>query len=122
MRKDRLLYPEKHRARQRVYAAANKEKKYAATKKWRKDKPHKQRQLAWRQQGLPAPTRPETSTCECCGNLSKIAMTLDHDHNTGKFRGWLCRKCNTNIAGLGDNIDGVKKALAYLERNTWQEN
>jgi hypothetical protein len=40
----------------------------------------------------------------------------DHDHRTGKFRGWLCRMCNTAIGALGDDVDGLERALAYLRR------
>src|SRR3990167_1145705 len=36
-------------------------------------------------------TRPEI--CEICG--AKDTICFDHDHNTGKFRGWICKRCNT---------------------------
>ena len=41
---------------------------------------------------------------------------LDHDHETGKFRGWLCTSCNLGLGKLGDSISSVKKALKYLEK------
>jgi len=41
---------------------------------------------------------------------------LDHDHRTGKFRGWLCHDCNTSIGKLGDTFDGVMRAADYLKR------
>src|SRR3990167_4225882 len=34
--------------------------------------------------------RPEQ--CEICGALGIICF--DHDHITGKFRGWICSRCN----------------------------
>ena len=40
---------------------------------------------------------------------------LDHDHKTGKFRGWLCNKCNSALGLLGDNINYIQRALKYLK-------
>ena len=40
---------------------------------------------------------------------------LDHCHDTGKFRGWLCHHCNTGLGALGDSIERVKNALNYLK-------
>ena len=34
-------------------------------------------------------------SCECCG-MKKISLHRDHNHQTGRFRGWLCVICNTN--------------------------
>ena len=60
--------------------------------------------------------------CECCGKIPKIdsktgktqSLRLDHDHSTEKFRGWICDRCNSGIGKLGDNTDGIVKALNYL--------
>jgi hypothetical protein len=65
---------------------------------------------------MPIPTRPDTGICECCSNPPTApGMHLDHDHETGRFRGWLCSNCNTAIGKLGDTVDGVKRAILYLE-------
>jgi hypothetical protein len=54
-------------------------------------------------------------TCECCGTKSdKEVLNLDHCHDGETFRGWLCRSCNIGIGALGDNIEGLEKAMAYL--------
>jgi len=57
------------------------------------------------------------TTCDCCGKESETPLHLDHDHKTGKFRGWLCIKCNQGIGKLGDNIEGVTNALKFLEKH-----
>lgn len=44
----------------------------------------------------------------------KQSMALDHDHVTGKFRGWICARCNVGLGLLGDNIEGLQAAIAYL--------
>ena len=54
--------------------------------------------------------------CGICG--LQQADVIDHDPQTGKFRGGLCRQCNAALGRLGDNITGVKRALAYLQRTT----
>jgi hypothetical protein len=60
--------------------------------------------------------------CGCCGKhqieLNK-RFAVDHDHNLPKghpdrIRGLLCSNCNTSIGKLGDNIEGLEKALRYL--------
>lgn len=43
-------------------------------------------------------------------------MCVDHDHETGKVRGVLCRGCNGALGKFGDTVAGVRRALAYLER------
>jgi hypothetical protein len=57
---------------------------------------------------------PPPDLCELCGLVEPAH--LDHCHVTGRFRGWLCRNCNTALGGLGDNREGLLRALAYLER------
>jgi Recombination endonuclease VII len=52
--------------------------------------------------------------CAICGK-DECELVVDHDHLTKKFRGLLCRSCNVAIGILGDNVDGVRRALKYLE-------
>lgn len=40
----------------------------------------------------------------------------DHDHDTGEFRGWLCKKCNTGMGALGDNLESLLRAVQYLAK------
>ncbi len=65
--------------------------------------------------GLPEPTRPCPEICERPGCTRK-AVCLDHDHKTGKFRGWLCRPDNMALGALGDGIAGVEGIRDYLLR------
>ena len=58
-----------------------------------------------------APVKPPV--CECCKQIP-VKWRLDHNHVTNQFRGWLCDNCNTGIGKLGDNLDGVIKAVNYL--------
>ena len=55
--------------------------------------------------------------CDCCGEPSKKSLVVDHCHDTLKFRGWICASCNLGIGHLGDNIEGLEKALAFLRKH-----
>ena len=50
--------------------------------------------------------------CAICGR--KLFLVLDHNHQTGKARGYLCRGCNTKLAGF-DNPEFVRRAAEYLD-------
>lgn len=43
-----------------------------------------------------------------------LPLSVDHDHKTGKVRGLLCKRCNTAIGLLDDNLTLVKRAVVYL--------
>ena len=65
---------------------------------------------------------PIGTPCDCCGkpmtHKGKYAMHFDHDHKTETFRGWLCKQCNIGLGNLGDDLDGLMKAVAYLTKTT----
>src|SRR5229473_1068090 len=42
-------------------------------------------------------------------------LSVDHCHVTGKIRGLLCKRCNTNIAGFAEAPSLLRRAAAYLE-------
>lgn len=48
-------------------------------------------------------------------NGDRYMMHTDHDHITGKVRGILCISCNHAIGVLGDNAEGLRAALRYIE-------
>ncbi|WP_369356154.1 endonuclease VII domain-containing protein [Streptomyces sp. cg2] len=48
------------------------------------------------------------------------AAHVDHCHATGKVRGVLCFNCNSAIGKLGDDPDVIRRAIAYLEGNSWK--
>lgn len=69
-----------------------------------------------RRLGIPEPLTAKPALCECCGNPPGAkSLAIDHDHDTGRFRGWLCHRCNLGIGLLGDTPDGLIQALNYLE-------
>ena len=62
--------------------------------------------------------------CKCCSREIDMptdaidrseAALVDHCHDTGKVRGIICGRCNTGIGQLGDNLEGLMKAVRYLE-------
>jgi hypothetical protein len=59
----------------------------------------------------------QNGVCAIChGNCTTWkALSVDHDHRTGKVRGLLCQTCNTGIGALDDSPDLLRRALEYLE-------
>ena|SRR5271154_3353530 len=99
---------------QRRYYAANGPKTKRRAKAWAERNP-KQRQATLRKYnyGDQVDTiRPCPELCELCNK--RVAICFDHDHDTGKFRGWLCYGCNNGLGLLGDNLAALFKAVGYL--------
>ncbi len=46
--------------------------------------------------------------------IKKSVWCLDHEHDTGKFRGWLCHSCNTGLGLFRDSETNLKNAIKYL--------
>jgi len=51
--------------------------------------------------------------CELCHAPGKICC--DHNHASGKFRGWLCNRCNRVLGLLKDDPALLRRAADYLE-------
>ncbi len=67
---------------------------------------------------LKAPKRYDLFTCPICtkttiSGISKIV--LDHNHQTGEVRGYLCESCNTGIGRFDDDPELIKKAIKWLK-------
>ena len=54
--------------------------------------------------------------CAICGKppLDVKFLSVDHNHQTGKVRGLLCRKCNLAIGILQDDPSLLRRAVNYL--------
>lgn len=55
--------------------------------------------------------------CMACGhrpdNLKELA--IDHDHETGKYRGVLCHSCNKTLGMAKDSLERLASLMLYLE-------
>lgn len=70
---------------------------------------------------------PQDHSCEICGksetelrktNSTNSVWRLDHDHETGAFRGFLCSKCNLALGHFLDSVELLDKAKDYLNRTS----
>jgi len=50
-------------------------------------------------------------------NGAPETLVIDHDHETGKARGFLCRKCNYGLGAFDDDLSMFRRAAQYLDRH-----
>jgi len=70
--------------------------------------------------------REKQKVCEICGNKEKVStnskgvpnnLSVDHNHNTKKFRGLLCYSCNIKVGWVENYYKELKN---YLERDNFK--
>ena len=54
------------------------------------------------------------------GNI--VSLAVDHDHETGKVRGLLCKDCNQSIGKFNDDPELLYSAYQYLSIHKMEEN
>ncbi len=135
---------EKERARERAkehYARKKAdpeawEQLLAYNRKWRKENPDKMAEYAkdWRARN-PEKRRAawvkskykltdeqyqeildHDGVCDSCGK--NPATHIDHDHESGRYRGYLCRGCNWAAGHIGDDPQRLRDLADYLERTS----
>ena len=106
------------------YYQRNKKRLDAKHREWLKG--NRERHADYMRKSRMGITRPEYDTmlkaqggaCAICGVRSKKPrLTVDHCHKTGGIRGLLCHMCNSGLGLLGDTVERMTSALAYLRRN-----
>lgn len=114
----------------RRYRERHPEKTRAASAAWRAKHPGRQNEVSARYYAANKPKvkaskrramygelPPEPLNCQGCGVLfadTKKGSCVDHDHTTGKVRGFLCNGCNLILGYAGDNIHKLESLIDYL--------
>ncbi len=88
-------------------------------KRCRKETQHKK--ISPQERAMFEQTKPGNGslfTCPICRKQTIVGVTakivLDHDHDTGRARGWICESCNTGLGRLKNGEDFLQNAIDYL--------
>lgn len=58
----------------------------------------------------------QCGVCAICGTNPEGRLAVDHNHDTKRVRGLLCRPCNSAIGLLKDSPEILRRAVEYLCR------
>lgn len=109
--------------RNRAYGIANRERRNARLREWRRKNPEAARAKdvrarLMRKYGLtPAEVEEmrlsQGGRCLLCDSAAR-ELVVDHDHDTGAVRGMLCRSCNTIVGQVEMSPLIVERLVEYL--------
>jgi ribosomal protein L40E len=123
--------PEKYKTRRSAWVKANSQQDKASQMAWRKTNPAKylysSNKSVAKKHGYVHMSLEECEKalnnkvefCEVC--LKQKAKCVDHDHKTGKFRGWLCHKCN-QAEGLLGTLENIELLAEYVRKHLTNPN
>ncbi len=61
----------------------------------------------------------QSGCCDICATpVPDDEIRVDHCHTTGRVRALLCHNCNTGLGHFKDNVELLKRAQVYLEKNS----
>ena len=55
-------------------------------------------------------------SCAICGETEQLHV--DHDHETGRIRNVLCRRCNLGLGNFRESPELLARAIEYLKTHT----
>lgn len=124
------MTPEERRAQRRVYnnspagkaakarwlaKPGNAEKMRAYAAKWHAEHRGQSLRNARARAGIVGATG-ETRRGDCPICERPRVLCLDHDHATGRIRGWICRSCNAFLGKTDKEAESrAARALAYIK-------
>jgi len=109
--------PEKYRKKGRRYYALNSAAELARNALWRAANPdyfrHQNRRYLYdlEPEAYDALLATQQGHCVFC---NKTKLVVDHDHETGRVRGLLCKNHNNMLRAFGDDEAGALRLLAYV--------
>jgi len=128
-----------HGARQKLWYQANREKAIADVKRWQQE--NREQLLAYRKEyrkrrqvedrdahlrrtfgfsiaEYNTMLNAQGGGCAICGKApGKVALHVDHDHESGEIRGLLCVGCNNALGQFKDDVALLARAAGYLQRD-----
>lgn len=115
------LNVEVNRRASRKWAVANRDKMSAATRRfnWKKDKITNVDGTPFTMDDYKRNFEQQEGRCRVCDvhqDDLKKALSADHDHTTGLFRGLLCFRCNAVLGLFGDNPVLFQSSIEYLKQ------
>jgi hypothetical protein len=96
-----------HKARERYWR--NREAKVEYARKYREK--HKDRINKKNRELYPH----AEGRCAICPREGKLLW--DHCHKSGRFRAWICHRCNTALGLLADDLKLLERMRQYLEEH-----
>lgn len=114
----RKRHPERARELKHAGYMRRRDKELAYAKR----NPASRRVHSWRRLGIDMTwdqylelRRQQENKCAICGKQpTNAALSVDHDHTTGRIRGLLCRRCNNLVACVDAGL--ATTAIAYVSR------
>jgi hypothetical protein len=106
---------EKRLADGKAYRATRHEQYRDYQRRWRSENPelNRERQRLSSARKLEKEAgRPKPDKCEICG--SDTNLCFDHCHVSGKFRGWICSRCNKVLGFVEDDPEILYSLAEYL--------
>jgi len=119
MKQSRLKHLEKRRAYDRSRYRDRQEEMRERHRKYRKENPERVKDIKLRSiYGLSLKDfqRLADKQNQCCAICQrKVALCVDHNHNTGQIRGLLCTRCNRLLGMVHDSITELQAVIRYLQ-------
>lgn len=118
-REYRRLHPEL-RDRHRAYYAANKEHFCSMARRWKEQNAERVADCLYlRLYGITKARRDamiaeQQGRCALCDQKPLSTLHIDHDHQTGRVRRMLCRRCNHLLGTIEKNRNLVDRMFTYI--------